>query len=125
MNLFKDADGVLETLKPGMTTRDLAENMCNPIWQATNSAAGGEMMIAIDEMEELATKALAEIQHALVAEFVLVLDSTDLARQQKLTEMMKLAIPPETNQELMGVLMKEGLGLGEGQETNPTIRRKL
>lgn len=125
MNLFKDVDGVLNQQMQGMTASALAENMCNPLWQANSFAMGGEMMVAIDEMEELATKVLSQIQHALVAEFVEVLDSTDVARQQKLAEMMKLAIPEKTNQELMGVLLKEGLGLGEGQDTTPTMRRKL
>ena len=118
-------DAALNQLRPGMTTRDLAENMCSPFWQANSFAMGGEIMIALDEMKDVAAQVLSEIQHSLVDEFVEALDSPDDARRQTVLKLMKLYIPEETNQALFVAAMGETFGIQETKESTPSLRRKL
>ena len=125
MEPLKTLDAVLNQLQPGMTTKALAENMCSPFWQANSFTMGGEIMIALDEMKDVATQVLSEIQHSLVDEFVEALDSPDDARRQTVVELMKLYIPEETNQALFVAAMGETFGIQKTKESTPSLRRKL
>lgn len=125
MEPLNTLDAVLNQLQPGMTTRGLAENMCSPFYQANIFTSGGEIMIALDEMTDVATQVLSEIQHSLVNEFVLALDSPDDSRRQTVVELMNLYIPQETNQAILVAAMEETFGIQKTKESTPSLRRKL
>ena len=125
MEPLNTLDAVLNQLRPGMTIRDLAENMCSPLLQADIFAMGGEIMIALDEMKDVEAQVLLEIQHSLVDEFVEALDSPDDARRQTVVDLMKIYIPEETNQALLVAAMEETFGIQKTKDSTPSLRRKL
>ncbi len=126
MTKFENVDAVLDELRPGMTVKDLAANMCDPFWRSATSAIGDEIMISIPEMRRVGDEALAEIQHALVAEFVELLDSPEeRSRISQVLGLMKEFIDPETNRALLAAVLQEGLGEQESQDIRPEPRPRL
>lgn len=119
MKSLESIEAVLDELRPGMTVKDLAQNMCDPFWQAAKIELEGEMMIQLDEMKEVTAQALSEIQHKLVDEFVESLDSPDELHRREVLELMTQFIPLETRRDILAEVMKHGLGQGDGQKVDP------
>ncbi len=99
---------VLDILQPGMTTKDLAENMCNPLWQAEASYRSGELVEFIEAMAEAKARFLPEFQRALIDEFVDTLEEPGTARSQQVLEMMRKYLPPEASAAILATML-EGL----------------
>ncbi len=127
MKSVESIEAVLEELRPGTTVKDLAQNMCDPFWQTSNFELGGEMMIQLDEMKEVAAQALSEIQHKLIDEFVESMDSPDELHRREVLELMNQFIPPETKRDILAIVLKQGLGLesGKGRDTTPGLGRGI
>ena len=125
MKNFESVNAVLDELRPGMTVQDLAANMCDPLWQAAKFAIAPDMMASIGEMRRVRDQALAEIQHALVEEFVGLLDSPDRQRRSQVLELMKEFIDPETNHALLAAVVQRGIGAQESQDADTGARPRL
>ena len=109
MNQPETLEQLLARLEPKITVRDLAENWCDPLWQAKRFARAEEMMVAIGKMEELSARARPEIEKALIDQFALALESSDTAHLEKLAPFMAAFLPEEVNRQIMAVALDEAL----------------
>lgn len=107
---------LLAQIEPQITVRDLAENMCDPIWQVKRFSRAEDMMVSIAKMEEVSERVLPEIQKALIDEFASALESSDTPRVEKLASMMAELIPEEVNQQIMAAVLDQAFGEEEELE---------
>ena len=107
---------LLAQIEPQITVRDLAENMCDPIWQVKRFTIAEDMMVSIAKMEEVSERVLPEIQKALIDEFASALESSDTPRVEKLASMMAELIPEEVNQQIMAAVLDQAFGEEEELE---------
>ena len=124
MNNPDTMEAVLAELEPRITVRNLAENMCSPLWRAKKAAIAEEMMISINQMEELEATVLPEIQKALIDEFVASLDSSDDARRKMIANMMATLIPKEVNEKIMAAVLEQALKAEEKESQEPDLPRR-
>ena len=126
MKSLQTIDGVLEELKPGMTVNALANNMCDPFWQANQFQYRDEMVAKIGEMKDVCGRATLEIQHKLIDEFVDSLESPDEEYRREVLELMAEFIPLETRRHIAAMVLKGALGEeeapSEGQDSG--VRQK-
>lgn len=121
MNNPDTMEALLADLNPRITVRDLAANMCDPLWQAKKFAMADDMMIAVGQMEDLEARVLPEIQKALIDEFVATLDSPEDARREMIVNMMATLIPKETNQKIMAAMFEKALEAEKKESDRPSL----
>lgn len=107
MKSLQTIEEVLEQLEPMITVNDLARNMCDPFWQATQFQLRNEMVDKISEMREVSARALSEIQHKLIDEFVDPTESLDEETLSQVMEWMVEFIPTETRRDIVGAFLQE------------------
>ena len=117
-------EAVLAELEPRITVRDLAENMCSPLWQAKKATIAEDMMISITRMEELEAHVLPEIQKALIDEFVATLDSSEDVRREMIVNMMTTLIPKEVNEKIMATVLEQALEAEKKESQEPDLPRR-
>lgn len=124
MKSLQTIEEMLEHLKPGMTVDDLAKNMCDPFWQANQFLLRDEMVEKITEMRKVSARALSEIQHKLVDEFVESLESPDKESQREVMEFMAEFIPLETRRGIAAAVLENSVGKSEtqGEESRNDLR---